>query len=86
MSEDTVRRDLRELAAGGHVLRVHGGALPRRRGRALRAPARDTPEEKAALAAAALPLLDDARVVLMDGGTTASSSPAASPPSASAPC
>ena len=28
VSEDTVRRDLRELAAGGHVLRVHGGALP----------------------------------------------------------
>ena len=28
VSEDTVRRDLRELAAGGHLLRVHGGALP----------------------------------------------------------
>ena len=28
MSEDTVRRDLRELAAQGLVQRVHGGALP----------------------------------------------------------
>src|SRR5918997_1907488 len=28
VSEDTVRRDLRELAAGGLVQRVHGGALP----------------------------------------------------------
>ena len=28
LSEDTIRRDLRELAAGGQLLRVHGGALP----------------------------------------------------------
>jgi DeoR/GlpR family transcriptional regulator of sugar metabolism len=28
VSEDTVRRDLRELAAGGLIQRVHGGALP----------------------------------------------------------
>ncbi len=28
ISEDTVRRDLRELAAEGHLQRVHGGALP----------------------------------------------------------
>ena len=28
VSEDTVRRDLRELAALGLVHRVHGGALP----------------------------------------------------------
>ena len=28
VSEDTVRRDLRELAAGGLLQRVHGGALP----------------------------------------------------------
>jgi DeoR/GlpR family transcriptional regulator of sugar metabolism len=27
-SEDTIRRDLRELAAEGLLQRVHGGALP----------------------------------------------------------
>src|ERR687889_1112728 len=27
-SEDTIRRDLREMAAAGLVQRVHGGALP----------------------------------------------------------
>ena len=28
LSEDTIRRDLRELAAEGLLKRVHGGALP----------------------------------------------------------
>lgn len=28
VSEDTIRRDLRELAAEGRLQRVHGGALP----------------------------------------------------------
>jgi DeoR/GlpR family transcriptional regulator of sugar metabolism len=72
VSEDTVRRDLRELAAGGLVQRVHGGALPP-------APAAATfaqrlaiaPEAKAHLAEAALPLLQGAGVILLDGGTTA---------------
>jgi DeoR/GlpR family transcriptional regulator of sugar metabolism len=72
VSDDTVRRDLRELAAGGLVQRVHGGALP---------PAPPTasfaqrlhvaPEAKAHLAEAALPLLATANVILLDGGTTA---------------
>jgi DeoR/GlpR family transcriptional regulator of sugar metabolism len=72
VSEDTVRRDLRELAAHGLVQRVHGGALPP-------APAAASfaqrlaiaPEAKAHLAEAALPLLEGARVLLLDGGTTA---------------
>jgi len=72
VSEDTVRRDLRELAAHGLVQRVHGGALPP-------APATASfaqrlaiaPEAKAHLAEAALPLLHGARVLLLDGGTTA---------------
>jgi DeoR/GlpR family transcriptional regulator of sugar metabolism len=71
VSEDTVRRDLRELAADGLVQRVHGGAL---------APAPATgsfaqrlsvsPEAKAGLAEAALPLLEGANVIGLDGGTT----------------
>lgn len=28
VSEETIRRDLRELAAEGRLQRVHGGALP----------------------------------------------------------
>jgi DeoR/GlpR family transcriptional regulator of sugar metabolism len=71
VSEDTVRRDLRELAAGGFVQRVHGGALPP-------APATGTfaqrlrvsPAAKAGLAEAALPLLEGANVIVLDGGTT----------------
>jgi DeoR/GlpR family transcriptional regulator of sugar metabolism len=72
VSEDTVRRDLRELAAGGHVLRVHGGALPPAPAAASFAQRLNVaPEAKAHLAEAALPLLEDAEVVLLDGGTTA---------------
>jgi DeoR/GlpR family transcriptional regulator of sugar metabolism len=71
VSEDTIRRDLRELAARGLVQRVHGGALPpapqpgsfEHRREAFGA-------EKAALAEAALELLAPARVVLLDGSTT----------------
>lgn len=71
VSEDTVRRDLRELSAQGLLHRVHGGALPA-------APALGgfaerlevAPDSKAALAEAALPLLEGARVIVLDGGTT----------------
>jgi DeoR/GlpR family transcriptional regulator of sugar metabolism len=72
VSEDTVRRDLRELAAGGHVQRVHGGALPPPPAAASFAQRLHVaPEAKAHLAEAALPLLEGANVVLLDGGTTA---------------
>jgi DeoR/GlpR family transcriptional regulator of sugar metabolism len=71
VSEDTVRRDLRELADQGLVQRVHGGALAS-------APPFSSfthrlevsREQKAALAEAALPLLIGARVIVLDGGTT----------------
>ncbi len=66
VSEDTVRRDLRELAERGLVQRVHGGALPSFSQRLAIAP-----EDKAHLANAALALLGDAEVLLLDGGTTA---------------
>jgi DeoR/GlpR family transcriptional regulator of sugar metabolism len=71
VSEDTLRRDLRELAANGKLQRVHGGALPRaalsgsfaeRQGQAVAA--------KRSLAAVAVRLLQDNQVILMDGGTT----------------
>jgi DeoR/GlpR family transcriptional regulator of sugar metabolism len=72
VSQDTVRRDLRELAAGGLVQRVHGGALPPAPATASFAQRLEvSPEAKAHLAEAALPLLDGANVVILDGGTTA---------------
>ena len=72
VSEDTVRRDLRELASGGLVVRVHGGALPPAPAAASFAQRlRVAPEAKAHLAEAALPLLEGVNVLLLDGGTTA---------------
>jgi DeoR/GlpR family transcriptional regulator of sugar metabolism len=72
VSEDTVRRDLRELAAGGLLQRVHGGALPPSPpGGSFDQRLHVAPEAKANLAEAALPLLEGAGVLLLDGGTTA---------------
>lgn len=71
LSEDTIRRDLRDLAAEGALLRVHGGALPlspthrplaERRGMAA--------DQKTRLARAAAAMIRPGQVVLMDGGTT----------------
>jgi DeoR/GlpR family transcriptional regulator of sugar metabolism len=71
VSEDTVRRDLRELAAQGLVQRVHGGALapPPQQGSFSHRRATFT-EAKPALAQAAVEVLRDARVILLDGSTT----------------
>jgi DeoR/GlpR family transcriptional regulator of sugar metabolism len=71
VSEDTVRRDLRDLAEQGLLHRVHGGALasaPPTSSFAQRLEV--SQEEKAALAEAALPLLVGARVIVLDGGTS----------------
>jgi DeoR/GlpR family transcriptional regulator of sugar metabolism len=70
-SEDTIRRDLRELAAAGHVQRVHGGALPPSPALLPLAARRErATEAKERLAAAALDLIRDGQVLLLDGGTT----------------
>jgi DeoR/GlpR family transcriptional regulator of sugar metabolism len=71
VSEDTIRRDLRELAAQGLVQRVHGGALPPAPQPGSFAHRRETSAPaKAALAEAGAGLLRNARVVLLDGSTT----------------
>ena len=71
LSEDTIRRDLRELAADGWLQRVHGGALPAsptvanlqaRRGMAH--------DEKRRLGLAAAKLVEKKQRVFIDGGTT----------------
>ena len=71
VSEDTIRRDLRELAAQGLVQRVHGGALaPAPQPGSFTHRAETCTAEKAALAAAGATVLGRARVVLLDGSTT----------------
>lgn len=71
-SEDTIRRDLRELAQGGHLQRVHGGALP------IAAAAGDmkvreqlSTQEKVELGRYGASLIQPGQVVILDGGTTA---------------
>ncbi|BDU21313.1 DeoR/GlpR family DNA-binding transcription regulator [Dyella sp. GSA-30] len=71
VSEDTIRRDLRELAAEGLLQRVHGGALPA-------SPAIGTFEQrqqistdgKSAIARKAASMVRPGQVVIIDGGTT----------------
>jgi DeoR/GlpR family transcriptional regulator of sugar metabolism len=72
VSEDTVRRDLRELAADGRLQRVHGGALPA--SPALAAfEARRTigVDSKAVVARRAAQLVQPGQTIVIDGGTTA---------------
>ncbi|UVK53400.1 DeoR/GlpR family DNA-binding transcription regulator [Mesorhizobium sp. AR02] len=72
VSEDTVRRDLRELAKAGQCRRVYGGAVAA-------APFAAAPiglrgghavEEKARLASTAVALLSSGQSLFIDGGTT----------------
>jgi DeoR/GlpR family transcriptional regulator of sugar metabolism len=71
VSEDTIRRDLRELARSGKIQRVHGGALPRRAEAVPFASRQQIEiESKTGIARAAAELIRDGQVVLIDGGTT----------------
>lgn len=71
LSEDTIRRDLRELASEGLLRRVHGGALPVTPDLpdlgARRAIATD---EKARLAQKAALLVQPRQLIFLDGGST----------------
>jgi DeoR/GlpR family transcriptional regulator of sugar metabolism len=70
-SEDTIRRDLRALAADGRCLRVYGGALPATPSRGpLSARARIAPAAKAALGAALARLVEPGMSVFIDAGST----------------
>ncbi len=72
LSEDSIRRDLRELAAEGLLRRVHGGALPLAPAEADFAGRMQlASEEKVAIGRAAARLVRPGQVVLIDGGTTA---------------
>lgn len=76
VSEDTIRRDLKELADAGQLKKVHGGAV------ALTTvpydySARKTLniEAKSALAQSVVKLIRDGMVIFIDGGTTCAQLP-----------
>ena len=71
-SEDTIRRDLRELAAEGRLQRVHGGALPASVAMGdLAVREQVSVADKVALGRFGASLVRPGQVVLLDGGTTA---------------
>jgi DeoR/GlpR family transcriptional regulator of sugar metabolism len=71
LSEDTIRRDLRELAALGRLTRVHGGALPLSPSIGNLGARRDlATAEKTRLALSAVKLITPGQTIFMDGGTT----------------
>jgi DeoR/GlpR family transcriptional regulator of sugar metabolism len=71
VSEDSVRRDLRDLAAAGLCQRVYGGAVPASRALVdYAARASVEPESKGRVAARAAALIHAGDRVILDGGTT----------------
>jgi DeoR/GlpR family transcriptional regulator of sugar metabolism len=71
VSEDTIRRDLRELAGEGLLQRVHGGALPASSAVAPFANRRSLESSgKSAIGKAAAAMIMPGQIVIIDGGTT----------------
>lgn len=71
VSEDTIRRDLRDLAGDGMLMRVHGGALPASPTHLPLKARRDleaTSKQRLGMQGAAL--IQQGQVVILDGGTT----------------
>jgi len=69
VSEDTIRRDLRELADGGFIKKVHGGALANpKTPEALLGLSGGPSEEIKLIATKAFSLLKSGQVVILDGG------------------
>lgn len=72
LSEDSIRRDLRELDAAGLAVRVYGGALPASPAVVdYAARTAVAAESKRRVAEAAVRLIEPGSAVLLDGGTTA---------------
>jgi DeoR/GlpR family transcriptional regulator of sugar metabolism len=71
LSEDSIRRDLRELAAAGLCQKVYGGAVPASPAVADYAARGELePASKRAVAARAVSLIRPGSVAILDGGTT----------------
>ncbi|MDL9981278.1 DeoR/GlpR family DNA-binding transcription regulator [Microbacterium sp. ASV49] len=72
LSEDSIRRDLREMDAAGLAVRVYGGALPASPAVGDYATRTEVAiESKRRVAAAAVALMRPGSTVILDGGTTA---------------
>jgi len=79
VSEDSIRRDLRELAARGLCKRVYGGALLMTRYVPLEERRGEHVERKRALAAVAASLVSPGQILFLDAGSTNSAIAAALP-------
>lgn len=72
LSEDTIRRDLRELAQEGLLQRVHGGALPSSPAVVDFSKRQDIQSDaKIRIGRTAAELIEEGQVIFLDGGTTA---------------
>jgi DeoR/GlpR family transcriptional regulator of sugar metabolism len=71
VSEDAIRRDLREMAAAGLCQRVYGGALPVSKANVpIQVRSKQAVERKQALARAALGLIRPGDTLFIDNGST----------------
>lgn len=70
VSEDTVRRDLQELAEEGKLIKVHGGALSKSFHFTLESNTIYSLPEKKSIAYKAIQLIKDGMMVVLSGGTT----------------
>lgn len=70
VSEDTIRRDLQELALEGKITKVHGGALSNSFHVTFASREVYSVEEKRAVALKAARLIEDGMFILTSGGTT----------------
>lgn len=70
VSEDTVRRDLQQLAEGNRLIKVHGGALSNSFHSSFNTSKVYALESKRGIAQKAASLIEDGMFVLTSGGTT----------------
>jgi DeoR/GlpR family transcriptional regulator of sugar metabolism len=70
VSEDTIRRDLAELAEAGEIIKVHGGALSKSYHYPVHHTSVYAQDEKKIIAKKAVSLIENGMVILTEAGTT----------------
>ena len=70
VSEDTIRRDLNELADAGRIIKVHGGALSKSFHNSFNGTEVYSQAEKRLIAQKALKIIQDGMFIFTTGGTT----------------